>query len=94
MKAYGIGLIILLAAYAISLYPTFINYNFVMNPPNPQNQNEYRARYEELKSATLIGLVTAFIAILGILVFLIEFRNHEHPHEHEVSAPRITPPPP
>lgn len=90
MKAYGIGLIILLAAFVISLYPTYINYNYIMNPP--QTQDEAKARYEELKTAALIGFVTAFVAILGILVFLVEFVKHGHSHEHELSAPRISPP--
>jgi glucan phosphoethanolaminetransferase (alkaline phosphatase superfamily) len=90
MKAYGIGLIILLAAFAISLYPAYINYNWIMNQPT--TQAEYTARYEELKTATLIGFVTAFVAILGVLVFLVEFIKHEHSHEHELSAPRISPP--
>ena len=90
MKAYGIGLIILLAAFVISLYPTYINYNWIMN--QPKTQDEYNARYEELKTATVIGFVTAFVAILGILVFLVEFIKHEHSHAHELSAPRISPP--
>lgn len=33
MKAYGIGLIILLAAFVTSLYPAYLNYNYIMNPP-------------------------------------------------------------
>jgi uncharacterized membrane-anchored protein len=88
MKPYGIGLIILLAAYLISLYPTYINYNYIMNPPT--NQAEYTERYEELKTATLVGFITVFIAILGTLVFLVEFMRHEH----EVPASRIASPPP
>lgn len=90
MKPYGIGLIILLVAFAISIYPTYVSYNMLANPPNYQNPNEVTARYDELKSATLIGLSINVIAIAGILIFLVEFMKHEH----QVPASRITSPPP
>jgi multisubunit Na+/H+ antiporter MnhB subunit len=94
MRAIGIGLIILLIAFAVSMYPSYVNYRFVTNPPNYQNSEEVKARTEELKLATLIGFITGILAIIGIMIFLIEFRKHEHPHEHEASAPRMVPPPP
>ena len=92
MKAYGIGLIILLVAFAIATYSTYVSYKWVLNPP--LTDAERQAWANDLRSLTLIGLITNILAILGILIFLIEFMKHEHPHEHEVSAPRVVPPPP
>ena len=94
MKAYGIGLIILLIAFAMGVYAAYISYKWTSNPPDYTKTEEVKAMNNEFKLATLIGLIANMLALLGILVFLVEFIRHEHPHEHEVSAPRIAPPPP
>jgi len=78
MKPYGFGLIILLISFAIGTYTTFVSYNFLVNPPNYQNPDQVTARTDELKTATLLGLISQFIGIAGILIFLVEFMKHEH----------------
>lgn len=90
MKTYGIGLIILIVSFALSAYPAYMNYNYFANPP--QTQDEYTARMEEIKSAALVALITTFLAIIGILVFFIEFKTHVH--SHEIPAQSIAAPPP
>jgi disulfide bond formation protein DsbB len=89
MKAYGIGLIILLIAFAISIYPAYISYNILANPPTSQTM---QARYDELETASLLGLVINVMAIIGILIFLVEFMKHEHP-SRQVSSTMALPPP-
>jgi hypothetical protein len=78
VKPYGIGLIILLISFAMGAYATYVSYNFLVNPPNYQDAAELTARTNELKTATLIGLISSVIAIVGVLVFLVEFMKHEH----------------
>jgi hypothetical protein len=78
MKPYGIGLIILLISFAIGAYTTFVSYNYLANPPNYQNPDEVTARIDELKTATLLGLISQFMGMVGILIFLVEFMKHEH----------------
>ena len=78
MKPYGIGLIVLLISFAIGAYTTYVSYNYLMNPPNYQNPDEVTARTNELKTATLLGLISTFMGMAGILIFLVEFMKHEH----------------
>jgi beta-lactamase regulating signal transducer with metallopeptidase domain len=96
MKAYGIGLIILLVAYAIGMYSTYLNYKWTPRvlSPTPMTVEEKQAWANDVTATALIGLITNILAIVGILIFLFEFMKHAHPHEHEVSAPSVAPPPP
>jgi hypothetical protein len=75
MKPYGIGLIIILIAFAIGIYPAYVSYNDLANPPST---SDYQARLDEAKTASLIGLICSVIAVAGVLVFVIEFMRHEH----------------
>jgi hypothetical protein len=90
MKPYGIGLIILLISFAIGAYTTFVSYDYLANPPNYQNPDEVTARINELKTATLLGLISQFMGMVGILIFLVEFMKHEH----IVPSTRVSSPPP
>jgi uncharacterized membrane-anchored protein len=87
MKAYGIGLVILLIAFVVSTYTVYVSYKWISNPP--KNTQEVKAMTDELTSTTLMALVTNIVAIVGILVFLVEFRTHEH----EVTPTKAPPPP-
>ena len=75
MRPYGIGLIIILISFVMGTYSTYVSYNYLTNPPTA---SDAAARYDELKTATLIGLISSIIAIIGILIFLVEFMKHEH----------------
>lgn len=87
MKPYGIGLIIILISFAMGTYTTYVSYNYLANPPKV---NDAAARFDELKTASLIGLISSFIGIIGILIFLVEFMKHEH----EISSTKAGLPPP
>ena len=76
MKPYGIGLVIILIAFVIGTYTAYVSYNFLVNPPT--TASETAARLDELKTATVLGIISQVIAILGILVFIVEFMKHEH----------------
>jgi beta-lactamase regulating signal transducer with metallopeptidase domain len=88
MKPYGIGLIILLISFVVATYTVYVSYNYLANPP--QSAGEATARIDELKTATLLGLIAQIIGIVGILVFLVEFVKHEH----VISSTKGTSPPP
>jgi len=88
MKPYGIGLIIILISFVMGTYSTYVSYNYLANPP--QTAIDVVARYDELKTASLVGLISSIIAIIGILIFLFEFMKHEH----GTSPTRVSPPPP
>ena len=75
MKPYGIGLIIVLVSFVMGAYATYVSYNYLTNPPSV---GDTAARFDELKTATLVGLISSFIGTIGILVFLVEFMKHEH----------------
>jgi hypothetical protein len=75
MKPYGIGLVIILIAFVMGTYTAYVSYNFLANPPTA---SETAARLDELKTATVLGIISQVIAILGILVFIVEFMKHEH----------------
>jgi len=94
MKAYGIGLILLLVAFALGVYSAYVNYKWTSKLLSPKTPEETKAMADELTLVSLIGLVANILALVGILVFLVEFWKHEHPHEHEFSASRTIPPPP
>ena len=87
MKPYGIGLIILLISFVIGTYATYVSYNYLWNPPSASDAT---ARYDELKTSGLVALVSSFMAIVGILIFLVEFMKHEH----GISPTKVSAPPP
>jgi uncharacterized membrane protein len=88
MKPYGIGLIILLISFVMGTYAAYVSYNYLANPP--QTANEATARLDELKTASLVGVISSIIGIIGVLVFLVEFMRHEH----TISSAKVSPPPP
>jgi hypothetical protein len=85
MKPYGIGLVIILIAFVIGTYTAYVSYNYLANPPT--TASEMAARLDELKTATLLGLISQVIAILGILVFIVEFMKHEHRIQTKTVSP-------
>lgn len=87
MKPYGIGLIILLISFVIGTYATYVSYNYLWNPPGASDAT---ARYDELKTSGLVALISSFMAIVGILIFLVEFMKHEH----GISPTKVSAPPP
>ncbi|MGD0496484.1 MAG: hypothetical protein ABSB28_10700 [Candidatus Bathyarchaeia archaeon] len=87
MKPYGIGLIIILISFVMGTYSAYVSYNYFANPPTAL---DVAARLDELKTASLVGLISSIIAIIGILIFLFEFMKHEH----GTSPTRVSPPPP
>ena len=87
MKPYGIGLIIILISFVMGTYATYVSYNYLANPPT---SSDVAARYDELKTASLVGLISSVIGIIGILIFLVEFMKHEH----GTPPTKVSPPPP
>jgi uncharacterized membrane-anchored protein len=87
MKPYGIGIIILLISFVMGTYATYISYNYLANPPSASDE---AARFDELKTSGLVALISSVIGIIGILIFLVEFMKHEH----GVSPPKVSAPPP
>jgi hypothetical protein len=87
MKPYGIGLIIILISFVMGTYSAYVSYNYLANPPTAIDA---AARYDELKTASLVGLIASIIGIIGILIFLVEFMKHEH----GTSPTKVSPPPP
>ncbi len=75
MKPYGIGLIILLISFVMGTYATYVSYNYLWNPPSASDAT---ARFDELKTSALVALISSFMGIIGILIFLVEFMKHEH----------------
>jgi hypothetical protein len=87
MKPYGIGLILVLVSFVMGTYSAYVSYNYLAYPPTISDAT---ARYDELKTASLVGLISSIIAIIGILTFVIEFMKHEH----GTSPAKVSPPPP
>ena len=75
MKPYGIGLIVLLISFVMGTYAAYVSYNYIANPPTA---DEATARWDELKTAALVGVISSVLSIVGILIFLVEFMKHEH----------------
>lgn len=80
MKSYGIGLIILLISFVMSTYTAVVSYNYLVNSSGS---------LDDVKTATLIGVIASFIGIIGLLVFLVEFVKHVH----GISSTKVSPPP-
>jgi uncharacterized membrane-anchored protein len=87
MKPYGIGLIIVLISFVLGTYASYVSYNYLANPPT---SFDAAARYDELKTASLIAVISSIMGIVGILIFLFEFMKHEH----GISTAKPSPPPP
>ena len=71
MKAWGIGLIILLIGLILTTYATYgFDYRMVHEP--------MEVTQDELETATTIGLVAPIISLIGVAIFIYEFMKHEH----------------
>jgi len=95
MKVIGIGLIILLIAFVLSMYSAYINYKWIPKviSGGALTPEERQVWNNDMTTIALAGLIANILAIVGVLIFLIEFIKHAHPHEHEHAAPKALPPP-
>lgn len=69
MKAWGIGLMVLLIGIILSTYYAYEMYTDVNDTPLTE---------DERKTATTIFLSGQVIALIGVAVFIYEFMKHEH----------------
>jgi hypothetical protein len=93
MKAIGIGLVILLIAFATGLYNAYLNYKWAPKILVPMSDADKQAWANDVLTTANTGLIASMLALIGILIFLVEFMKHQHPHEHETTVPRVPPPP-
>lgn len=81
------------SAFVIGTYVAYMNYKWVANPPDWSKPEQVKAYQDELRFVALIAIIAQIVAIVGLIIFIIKFVKHKHPHEHEISAPRVVPPP-
>jgi len=71
MKAWGIGLIVLLIGLILMTYATYSFEYRMVHEPEELTQ-------DEAETATTIGLVAPIISLIGVAIFIYEFMRHEH----------------
>lgn len=71
MKAWGIGLIVLLIGLILMTYATYsFEYRSVVL--------DEEVTQDEMETAITIGLVAPIISLIGVAIFIYEFMKHEH----------------
>jgi len=81
MKALGMGLIILLIGLILGTYASYVSYAWT----KPYDElielevEDLKKMYDELHTAATVGLVGTIISVIGVAIFVVEFRASVKP---------------